>query len=354
MKGELAMKFKKWICTVLFAFLLGLVLCGAAMAESDEQAETADVDAMMEQIADALQGSDVSNSIKAMAVEYNYDSESHSGDTETDAYVIDSKEDFAAFVLNVNSGLEPAGKWYKLDIDLLISKNEGFANWDPIGLKNNTFKGHFNGNGRTIMIASRRDENQASASGAGLFGQVETKGGYAIKDLKVDGALGGSSTGGIVVLLSSGAVQNCDFKGTVAAFNASGVGIAGGVAGGIAVGMEGGSITNCRVSADSKISAAGIAAGGIVGVKSGGSVENCNSDATIECNGYKGGIIGIADSRSGVSGNKFTGADKEIGFVESEDIPKTYRRSGGSGGGCSVGFGLAAIVGAALLIAKKR
>lgn len=338
------MKFRKFVFCSVLASLFALALCVSAMAETEEKA--VDVDALIAQFADLLDGDGDNDSVKAMDVDSNYSSEGHSGDSETDAYVIDSKEDFAVFTANVILGKEPAGKYYRLEIDLLISENEGFANWDPIGLRDTPFKGHFDGNGRTIVIASRRDENGSGSRGASLFGAVDTKGGYAVKDLKVEGAIGGSAAGGIVYILSSGTIENCEFSGTVRAFGANTAGIAGGIVGA----QQGGSVKNCRVSAKSTVISDGITAGGIVGVRSGGEVVNCNSAAALQCSGYKGGIIGMASSRSGVSGNTFTGADKEIGYVESEDKPTTSS----SGGGCSAGAASIAMIALAAFALRKK
>ncbi|MBQ2616399.1 MAG: putative Ig domain-containing protein, partial [Synergistaceae bacterium] len=228
-----------------------------------------------------------------------YWNEGHSG-TEADPYVIDTNADLVALRDRVNAGSEGGDMWYKLTQSLSLSQ---YTDWEPIGnSESRAFTGHFDGNGKSILVNIKRDSNAY----AGLFCHVKTADDtYAVRNLEVNADAGrgvyGRWIAGIVVKLYSGTIDNCAFKGnlhktitdelTLSNFNAN--------AGGIVETMTGGEITNCtaevfigEVLVDTKDTEYG---GGIVAYMTGGSVENCKVERSVLIGyDYVGGIVGYA------------------------------------------------------------
>lgn len=117
---------------------------------------------------------------------YYNDSATNDGSSEQRAYLINDTENFRLFRDRINSGLDEAGKYYKLTSNIDLSSD---TDWDPIGydendgtyiLTSNThvFNGHFDGDGHTVMVSiDKRGSTSASTSYnhgiyAGLFGVV--------------------------------------------------------------------------------------------------------------------------------------------------------------------------------------
>lgn len=280
-----------------------------------------------------------------------YHEEGNSGDSEATAYILDSEEDVAELVLRVHDGLEPSGKYYKLDFDLSIDTSKGNMSWFLIGTSESPFKGHFDGNNKTIVVNIDHSANANENSGAAIFGYVATPSGTAIKNLNVTGTVKGAGAGGIVGFLDSGTVQDCVFYGTVEATDNEGI------AGGIVAALNGGNVTNCRVLTDSIISASKYA-GGIAGIMEAGRISNCTSHATLRDAAYKGGIVGGASSASGLSNNTYTGATQEVGYIESKSNGRSgdtnrNRSSSSGGGGCDVGLGAIGLSLCAALLLRK-
>ena len=221
-----------------------------------------------------------------------YWDEQHSG-TEEDPYVIDSNADLIALRDRVNAGTEAADKYYRLTENRTISS---ITNWPRIGTDTKPFKGHFDGNNKTIQV------NILGADGAqGLFGTIETaEESYAIKSLTVNGTVTGRYVGGIAVRLNSGNIENCSFSGTLETKASAGNGYSGN-AGGIACYLAGGSISNSSFNGDIKTNLIfDQKDGGIVAQMTGGSIENCTANGTINIPNsnnrptYVGGIVGHA------------------------------------------------------------
>ncbi|MBQ7220928.1 MAG: hypothetical protein IJS28_08120 [Synergistaceae bacterium] len=213
-----------------------------------------------------------------------YDS-GREGNSWASAYLISSAEDMIALKDRVNAGRESSGKYYVLDADIDLTSE---TSWEGI----NRFSGHFDGQNHTITMNS-----QSNRLYAALFHTVNTTNNYdaAIKNLNVIGTITANCAGTIVHYLYSGIVENCSFTGTVTPNNAtSPYG-----AGGIAAHLEGGTVRNCRVSAE--ISGAAYA-GGIVGEAESGTIENCTvEDSTHITARQVGGIAGKITSSSGVN-----------------------------------------------------
>ena len=108
----------------------------------------------------------------ALAEYYN---EGHTGDSEADAYIIDSVDDLKQMRDRVNAGTEST-KYYKLAADLDITAE---TEWMPIGSRD--FSGVFDGQNHTIKV------NIIGRNAASLFSILSG----TIKNLKVSGTIKG-------------------------------------------------------------------------------------------------------------------------------------------------------------------
>jgi hypothetical protein len=234
---------------------------------------------------------------------------------------ISNEEDLKEFRDKVNEGESFEGETIILGKDIYVdSKDE----WIPIGIypntstkpsapENKTFKGFFDGMGRTIdgIRIDTSDKVQ------GLFGLTD---GAVIQNLTLgekSNIKGGVSTGGIVgYLYNNSIVYNCTNKAEIKSSEIAG-GISGqiyngkilssynygtvvgeNIIGGITGGVNEGSIEKCYNFANLKSS--GTFLGGITGsLVSNAYVRNCCNDGKIEADGnWIGGIIGIGQSKS--------------------------------------------------------
>lgn len=312
-----------------------------------------------------------------------YYNEGHSGSSEADAYIIDSVTDMVEFRDRVNNGQEGEGLYYRLANDLDL---EQYEEWSPIGRKYGTFTGHFDGNGKTIKVNLRPQTainyglglNSGLVSyGTALFGVVDTKNSYAIKNLNVSGYVKDRhSVAGIAVRLYNGSIENCTFTGTVSSYGHEAAhnlvvyiyedpifdAFAGGIvermfsgtvknctvkgaeirtepdmagtgfSGGIVAKISGGTVENCTVDQQTTVSVvsqnpgtAGIRAGGIVSIAEQGSITNNTSEAQINADGkgtmYIGGIVAeMLASGVSLNGNRYSGANYGVGY-DTSGIP---------------------------------
>ncbi len=202
---------------------------------------------------------------------YYYYDDAEDGLTEETAYIIRNARDMLVLSVRIETGKEPAGRYYKLSRDLTQSPA-------LIGSKDKPFTGHFDGCGHTIT------------SYITLFDYIETDG-FAVKNLNL---LHGDFAG-IATRLVSGIIHNCSVKGIAPIKSQS---TTGGIA---AMVSSGGIIRDCTASVSIDINAAFIAdvcAGGIAGRLEGGAIENCTFTGTISAGGkssYAGGIVGYSD-----------------------------------------------------------
>ena len=334
-----------------------------------------------------------------------YYNESNNGDSESAPYIIDSLSDLKLLQERVNAGIEPSGKYYRMDSDIDLSSE---TEWTGIGFLSTThpFDGHFDGNHKTITV-----NNNGTIITTGLFYTIKSSG-TAVKDLTVKGTVKSSSTtvngsvtgataAGIVYELASGTLENCVFNGMVEA-ESTASNSCGNAAGIVAYVQSAGSVKNCSfsngtVKATGGYSTLGATAGGIVDTQygtvsgcttssgstvyafggtsyAGGitafamsgnvSITNCTSNATISGATYQGGILGRGTSSTVLSGNSYTGANKEVGNgstnnnsgnnSSSNSHNGNTGSSGGGGSGCNVGLCWAGFMLGALVIMKRK
>jgi|GEM_PF-2045058 Bacterial surface proteins containing Ig-like domains len=222
-------------------------------------------------------------------------------------YLIYTVDDLKAIrdSINANNGFY-GNKAYKLMNDLDFSKET--SNWTPIGnTATVTFKGSFDGNGKTISSMHIGNISQVNGSGrtcamqyAGLFGVIESA---TIKNIEVDWIQIMASfkdneicyAGGIAGY-GSGTIFNCITNGDFACIAYTPTNYVGGI---IGYGTATTTIDNCHynsgfISHSSYNLAIGYNAGGIAGYNI-GTISNCSSSGRIGAsNNYNGGIAGYS------------------------------------------------------------
>ncbi|MBR0248167.1 MAG: putative Ig domain-containing protein, partial [Synergistaceae bacterium] len=257
-----------------------------------------------------------------------YYDEGYNGMTEANAYRINTLADLTALRDRVNNGTEPGDRYYKQTQDITAQ------NWTSIGTEARPFTGHFNGNGNTITITGNNP----------VFGYVDADD-VAVKYLNVKGTLnyaeyytygGGNSTdSGIVQVLKSGVVENCNFDGKIFLGKARDHQTVGGIAG---VVEANGTIKNCRVSGDITANSArgneqyDIAyAGGIAGRLEGGTIEKCRVTINDAIYAYNSGLAAqaVGSARAGGIVGYVSGESSKVDNCVVKGIVRSQQYAGG-------------------------
>ena len=198
----------------------------------------------------------------------------------------------------------------------------------PVQYRPRTFRGCFDGNGRTIDNVT--SENANIYGYAGIFGLVGSGG--VIKNLISGGGnifTGTMCVGGIAGELRSAEVINCTSYATVVAAKTTSVD--GRYAGGIVGSVGNGNVKDCRnygsVTASSD-------AGGIVGRSQFGSITNSLNFAQVTADEYCGGILGDHNYTS-ISNNYYAG-DCNVGGIDGSDATAQAMRGYAISGGDEV------------------
>lgn len=224
------------------------------------------------------------------------------------AYVISSYANLEKFAANV-SGVDPYANAANAFEDTYIRLSDAFPESGgsltaTIGQKDGKeFKGHFDGNGRTVTV------NLSGSGYQGLFGAIGTGG--SVTKVAVDGTIENTAIGGVtggVAGDNAGTVQNCVNNAVITSNGSKGTG---GV-----TGINRGTVQSCVNNA--KISGGSIV-GGLAGNNTGGSIINCINTAKVTGNDTVGGVAGYSEG---------TGATVEYCY-NIGDISAT-----GSVGGC--------------------
>lgn len=201
-----------------------------------------------------------------------------------------------------------------LDISNWINENNPSQGWVSIGIESTPFKGHFNGNGKTI---SGVYINRPTTQYIGFFGYVSGAEiqnlyliGTTITGAKFVGTLAGymenatvsncdatmtlvksldTDAGGLVGKATNVPFISCDYTGVVNAVDMTAGGIVGWAAGGV-------TFSGCTLTGD--VDAAG-RIGGMVGAMDGeGSLSNCTVEGTLTGTYEVGGMVGSLRSGS--------------------------------------------------------
>jgi hypothetical protein len=144
--------------------------------------------------------------------------------TEEEPYLISDPSELAFLALRVNAGDENySDKHYKITEDLDLNGRSGHG-WTPIGIhardgRDFPFKGHLDGNGRTVSDLTRffsSGEDKFPYTTVGLFGYIM---GGSVSNLNVEKVLIGASSsyagynGAIAAWLCGGVIENCAVSG---------------------------------------------------------------------------------------------------------------------------------------------
>ncbi len=227
----------------------------------------------------------------------------------TSPYLIQSATDLAGLAANVNSGTNYQGKYFKLETNIDLMGHE----WTPIGTREKSFYGSFDGAGKVITnltisnatgcaglfgfargtiqnIVLRNASVISSSTAALLVGESE---GGVIKSCKVDGTVRSGNNAAGIVGQSSSEVEISDCEVNVECYGDNNVG---GVFGDKTNDSEAIAVKNCIVRGR----ICGKTVGGIAGQLQGSDViSRCKSYATLShidkmnCT-WAGGIAGSA------------------------------------------------------------
>ena len=211
---------------------------------------------------------------------------------EDDTFTISTDRQLAGLAQIVNSGTDFSGKTVQLENSICLSDHYTFwndgAGWIPIGQKDAPFRGHFDGNNKTISDLHISD---GELEYAGLFGYID---GGKVENLRLTevSVSGKDHVGGIVGSMNTldwspedpsvdcAAVKNCFVTGEI-----EGKSFAGGIAGDLSCGY----INDCYSGASVT---GGNYMGGIVGAAGLCGIENCYSTGQISGKICVGGIAG--------------------------------------------------------------
>ncbi|MDL2261398.1 hypothetical protein LJC08_04110, partial [Methanimicrococcus sp. OttesenSCG-928-J09] len=208
--------------------------------------------------------------------------------TENDPYKIATPEQ-----------LQNIGKGEYLNLYFILEKDISLTgkSWNPIGTKDDPFKGVFDGNGKTI---SGLEINEPEQDYIGLFGYAENAvfSNVILTDISLTGRYCVGGLAGSV--LGTGTFIDCSVSGT----EGGAVKItAGYYAGGLAGSVYNGEFTNCFVSSSGDgavtITSNRNCVGGLAGYVYNGEFTDCSASGTgagavtITANGdYAGGLAG--------------------------------------------------------------
>lgn len=210
--------------------------------------------------------------------------------TQADPYLIENASHLAYLSEQVDTGVNYAGKYFKLTADIDLAGKS----WNAIGSYSIPFAGIFDGENHIVCGLEYVNTltNTAANGGHALFSTISG----TVKNLIVDGSVRSIAryTAVIVGYSNGGRVENCTAFG-----NVYGYGNVGGV-----VGLNSGTVVNCTNYAtvtDNGVSGA-YRFGGVVGCHSGsGKVEisGCVNYGTVRTDigsGGIGGVVGLQES----------------------------------------------------------
>ena len=246
-----------------------------------------------------------------------------SGTIKEDPYVVCTAVELKELADRLNNGTEESsGKFYKLGANIDLSKTG--TNWKPIGnYRDPSFKGTFDGNGKTISgLSINRSASDLYLDYLGLFGKID---GGTVTKLKLDVTILGSYSyylGGVVGSLSNGSVSECVVNGHV---------IGRDNVGGVAGRVENSSISNCSAT---NLVRGDYYVGGVVGRAENSSISNSYATGGVSGNYRVGGVVG---SLGGSISNSYatgdvSGSGDRIGGVagRAENSSITYSYATGS------------------------
>jgi len=226
------------------------------------------------------------------------------GLSSSDPYLISSLDNLYWLAVQVNSGTDFNGVYFKQTTDIDLSS---YSAWIPIGTDSYFFTGNYDGNQKIIKNLT---QNCSSYSFTGLFGAVS---GGSVKNLGVvNFSIAGSNSSGNIGGLIGGAqnstISNCYTSGSI---TLSGTSNQNNRIGGL-LGEDYGdnTITNCYSKCSFSFTASSSSIGGLVGIKddASGSINYCYSVSTMNIiegsvlPSDKNNIVGFCGLINGISG----------------------------------------------------
>ncbi|MDR0926433.1 MAG: T9SS type A sorting domain-containing protein [Ignavibacteria bacterium] len=237
--------------------------------------------------------------------------------TQADPYQIVSKADMEALADSVNGGNSNLDTAYFTLMNTIADSITAI-----IGNAAHPFRGHFNGNGKSLHL--RINDTVVNGFGA-LFGYVSDS--CSIKNLTVDGLVSGQySVAGIVGSAYQSEITNCKNYATITSFF--------GKAAGIACEMAGTSVDSCL---NNGAIFAKTDAGGVVATAMDCKIDFCKNGGNVFSNGDAdtarvGGIVGYLVDKDMVNAGGHISKCTNIGFIRSaldDDATLLYRFVGG-------------------------
>ena len=202
--------------------------------------------------------------------------------------------------------------------------------WTPVGILSHPFKGHFDGNSKTVsnlVINSSSDY-------AGIFGYVS---GATIENLKVNGAAKGNGyLGGLIGRADSSIVRNCTFTAT------GDIAGTGNYIGGLIGFVNGSAVSDCTFSTKYEVKGSRYV-GGLAGYAE-GEISGSSASGNVTANGDNcGGLVGSANNLlltgniavGNVSGQNYTGGI--VGYLTSYKSVSDCNHNGNVNGRSGVG-----------------
>ena len=204
--------------------------------------------------------------------------------TAGNVYSISSLTDLNKLASLVNSG-QTSNCTFILTNDIDMSNFPGYT---PIGTDSNQFNGTFYGNGHVI---SNLSISAAGTNNVGLFGV--TGGSARILDLGIENAIvSGNNDVGVIAGKSSGTITNCYVKGNVKVTSSNGYT-------GVIAGYSTNTIQSCYTSGSVTVDGGtGSYIGGIVGYASCVITSTFAEGITVNGNYNVGGLVGSLDAGS--------------------------------------------------------
>ncbi|OAB40253.1 S-layer homology domain-containing protein [Paenibacillus antarcticus] len=209
-----------------------------------------------------------------------------SGTSQSDPYQIETADQLDAVRKYLGKDI-----YFELTEDINLSNyasNDDGEGWTPIGSSDdNSFKGTFNGNGKTI---SNLYINRPTVDIQALFGYTASASSISDVNLIVEEVTGKDYSASLIG-------QN---NGTVNEVSVSGVVYGNSNTGGL-VGVNYGKITNSN--AHVRVSGTGDSIGGLIGNTSNGTVDNNYAVGIVTGKRYVGGLIGAGTANTSINHN---------------------------------------------------
>ena len=241
--------------------------------------------------------------------------------TQANPYLICNETDLRNLATVVNAGVSYPNTYFRLQNNIALAQGA----FTPIGNSTTPFRGHFDGNSKSITNLTM---SNTSGDHNGLFGMLI---GGSIKDLTVGGTVaGGDTTGAIVGSAVNSVIRNCVNNAAITGSSYAHGGIAGSI-----VSTK---VLDCR---NTGAIAGSYCTGGIVGyANTKSAIHRCSNTGTISnYSQYHGGIagyfynaavngdtVGIFACRNtgSVTGSSYTGG--VVGYIYYSNVDSCYNQ----------------------------